>query len=119
MKASKASPKVGLIYRVPKSLEGVSMNGHWMTGRLLEGDLLLCQAHGYAAIYEYRLLRLKDGALDLIEESHFPAIGILGVPTAWQPSTRDYHLLCAGETIKAPELADEEAKRVRTVTYGD
>lgn len=92
----------------------------WMNGRLKKGDLAMVLSHSGDCFFDYALVATKfwinDGkeyrpdlpmrhGYRLIQESKFGAY-TLGTTYKYQPTTREYHLLMAGETTTME--ADQE-----------
>lgn len=77
----------------------------WMKGRLLEGDLAMVIQHSGDCFWTYQLVEhhtvngsTRKRGYRLIPESSFGAY-VLGTPYEYQPTTREMHLLMAGEYI--------------------
>lgn len=99
----------GLVLRVLED-DNRRVGQCWMRGRLKEGDIIMCLEHAGDCFYNYALVRpnksknesivTRDGkqVYQLIEGSRFGAYQ-LGTPHDWQPSTREFHLLMAGEMV--------------------
>lgn len=84
----------------------------WMKGRLKVGDLILCMKHAGDCFWKYAIVENhftlastgRQGYL-LVAASAFGAY-TLGTPYEFQPTTREFHLLMAGETISLDSQAD-------------
>lgn len=79
----------------------------WMKGRLKVGDIIMCISHSGDCFWNYMLLEhmgmdgFKKPAANvyrLIEGAKFGAYS-LGAPSLLQPTTREMHLLLAGESV--------------------
>lgn len=89
--------------------ESNSRIGHcWMRGRILDGDLAMVVAHAGDYFWSYKLVNygwIFGGGpyknrigYNLIEASEFGAY-VTGQPYKYQPTTREMHLLLAGEKV--------------------
>jgi hypothetical protein len=70
----------------------------WMRGRLRAGDVVMCMEHSGDCFWNYALLECFANGYRLIAGSKFGAY-TLGTPHEWQPTTREFHLLMAGESV--------------------
>lgn len=69
-----------------------------MRGRLRRGDVVLCGKHSGDCFNTYILCEVLGNGVRGIPGSRFGAY-TMGVPTGWQPTDREYHLLMAGEFV--------------------
>jgi hypothetical protein len=78
----------------------------WMKGRLKVGDVILCIDHGGDYFNDYLLMDVRDSFIRAIVASEFGAY-MLGTKLHWRPTKREFHLLCAGESISNTALWQE------------
>jgi hypothetical protein len=90
---------IGALYRVADERDLARVGNCWMSGRLRVGDLLLCLAHSGDCFYDYMLVKEYDNGLEGIPRSKFGAY-VLGEPSSPRLTSRQYHLLAAGEFVK-------------------
>jgi hypothetical protein len=91
--------EIGSIYLI-ETQEDINRMGHsWMEGRLKIGDFILCTEHSGDCFNEYVLINLFYNGLNAVLASKFGAYS-LGKKTKWQPTSREFHLLLAGEDVR-------------------
>ncbi len=88
---------IGSIYRINEF--DLNRIGGWMHGRILVGDIALCYRHSGDCFYDYYLLEYGENFAKLNMAGKFGAYAI-GEELDWKPTTREFHLLMAGEILK-------------------
>lgn len=76
----------------------------WMKGRLRVGDVVLCKQHSGDCFYDYILLEIFGNGVRGLGQVNFGSY-TFSTELKWKPTEREFHLLCAGEslTVPAPE----------------
>lgn len=70
----------------------------WLQGRLRVGDVLMCVEHTGDHFYDYIPVQIGGNFVNGLPEHRLGAY-VLGEPLKWQPSSKEFHLLCAGENV--------------------
>ena len=78
------------------------VGGGWMKGRLRAGDIALCIEHTGDGFFDYILLETGENFVKGIPASRFGSYCFGVGACRWLPSDREFHLLCAGESITIP-----------------
>ncbi|MBA7710292.1 hypothetical protein ES703_119232 [subsurface metagenome] len=88
---------VGCVYIFDK--EDLNRVGNcWMDGRLRVGDIVLCVGHSGDCFYDYILIGAGNNFVEGIPDSEFGSY-TLSNQLKWKPTNKEFHLLCAGESL--------------------
>lgn len=101
------------IYRLGKDCPE-RVGSCWAKGRLREGDLLLCEQHAGDCFYNYWLIDARSVNIngDLVCKLVLECIGAYTLgKIVTTLSSRDYHLLLAGETVDIKDLKEKTRER--------
>ena len=89
---------IGRIYKLSDADTGRVGNCS-MKGRLHAGDIVMCIAHSGDCFFDYILLEVGENFVKGLPGLEFGSYCFGAEPLAWYPSKRDFHLLCAGESL--------------------
>ena len=82
-----------------KDIDEYRIGSSWMEGRLREGDVCMCIAHGGDCFNDYILLELTDSDIRGIPEAEFGAYVLVTKPLAWKPTKKEFDVLRDGKWI--------------------
>ena len=104
------SQSIGVIYILSEE-DNDRFGSHWFKGRIKDGDVVLCTAHSGDCFYDYKLIHIYGNGLELLDDSPRICGYGLGVESEAELTSREYHLLMAGEFV---EMNDDRISKFTT-----
>ncbi|MEE8577293.1 MAG: hypothetical protein V3T31_08550 [candidate division Zixibacteria bacterium] len=101
---------IGVIYILSEA-DNDRFGSHWFKGRIKDGDVVLCVAHTGDCFYDYKLIKVYGNGLEVLDDSPRMCGYGLGIESEGELTSREFHLLMAGEFVKMDD--DRIAKLMR------
>ena len=90
---------IGSLYVFANKFDLERIGDCWMNGRVKIGDITMCIGHSGDCFHNFILLKHGVNFIKGIPESKFGAYNFGVEIKSWCPTMREFHLLCAGETL--------------------
>ena len=91
---------IGVLYQFQTPEDCARVGNHWMKGRVHVGDYALCLRHAGDCFYEYMLVERIANGWRGIPAATFGAYIFGDTAPDCALSSREFHLLAAGEFVK-------------------